>query len=57
MKQKTLGIISATCQVRILSPYTESFWRPCAIDEFGVPAFIGPDEMGYGVDDIDTMFD
>jgi hypothetical protein len=35
----------------------ESFRRPCAIDEFGVPAFIGPDEMGYGVDDIDTMVD
>jgi len=29
----------------------------CAIDELCVPAFIGPDEMGDGVDDIDTIFD
>jgi hypothetical protein len=28
-----------------------------AIDEFCIPTFIGPDEMGDGVDNIDTMFD
>jgi len=26
-----------------------------AVDELCVPAFIGPDEMGDGVDDSDTM--
>jgi hypothetical protein len=25
------------------------------IDEFCFPAFLGPDQMGDGVDDIDTM--
>jgi len=29
----------------------------CIVDELGVSAFIGPDEMGDGVDDIDTMID
>jgi hypothetical protein len=28
-----------------------------AVDELCVPAFIGSDEMGDGVDDIDTLFD
>jgi len=28
----------------------------CAVHELGVPAFVGPDEMGEEVDDIDTMF-
>jgi len=29
----------------------------CAVDELCVPGFVGPDEMGDGVDDIDTMLD
>ena len=29
----------------------------CAVDELCVPAFVGPEEMGDSVDDIETMFD
>ena len=29
----------------------------CAIGELFIPAFVGPDEMGDVVNDIDTMFD
>ena len=29
----------------------------CTIDELCVPAFVGPDEIGDSVDDIESMFD
>jgi len=29
----------------------------CAVDELYLPAFVGPDEMGDLVDDIETKFD
>jgi hypothetical protein len=34
----------------------ELLQRLCAIDELGVPVFVGPDEMGDLVDEIETMF-
>jgi hypothetical protein len=49
--------ISATRQVRIPSKYKERLQLLCAVDEICVSAFVGPDEMGDVVDDIDTMFD
>jgi len=49
--------ISSTLQEQIISKYKERLQLFCAIDELRVPAFVGPDEMGDGVDDIDTMFD
>jgi len=44
-------------QERIISKYKERLQLLCAIDELCIPAFVGPDGMGDGVDDIDTMFD
>jgi hypothetical protein len=35
----------------------EPFQLHCAIDQLCVPAVDGLDEMGNGVDDIDSMFD
>jgi len=49
--------ISTTRQERIISKYKERLQLLCAVDELCVPAFVGPDEMGDGVDDIDSMFD
>jgi hypothetical protein len=49
--------ISSTRQERIISKYKERLQLLCAVDELCVPAFVGPDEMGDGVDDIDSMFD
>jgi hypothetical protein len=49
--------ISSTRQKRIISKYKERLQLLCAVDELCVPAFVGPDEMGDGVDDIDSMFD
>jgi len=49
--------ISATRQVQIISKYKEHLQVLCTVDELCVPAFVGHDEMGDGVDDIDTMFD
>jgi len=41
----------------MISKSKEHLQLLCAIDELCVPAFVGHDEMGDGVDDIDTMFD
>jgi hypothetical protein len=49
--------ISSTRQERIISKYKERLQLLCAVDELCVPAFVGPDEMEDGVDDIDSMFD
>jgi hypothetical protein len=49
--------ISSTCQERIICKKKKRLQHLCTIDEFSVPAFVCPDEMGDGVDDIDTMFD
>jgi len=49
--------ISATRQVQIISKYKAHCQLLCAVDEVCVPAFVGPDEMGEVVDDIDSMFD
>jgi len=49
--------ISSTRQERIISKYKERLQLLCAIDELCVPAFVGPDEMGDGVDDINIKFD
>jgi len=51
------NFISSTRQKQIISKHKESLQLLCAVDELCVPAFVGPDEMGDGVDDIDTMFD
>jgi hypothetical protein len=48
---------SSTCQEQIIGKYKERLQHHCAVDELGVPAFVGPDDMGDRVDDIDTMFD
>jgi len=49
--------ISSTGQEQIISKYKECLQLLCAIDDLYVPAFIGPDEMGDAVNDIDTIFD
>jgi len=51
------NVISSTHQERIISKYNECLKLLWAIDELCVPAFVGQDEMGDGVDDIDTMSD
>jgi len=38
-----------------MSNYKEGLQLLCAIDELYVAAFIGPEEMCDGVDDIDNM--
>jgi hypothetical protein len=48
--------ISPTCQARIIQKYKERFQLLGTIDELCVPAFVGPDQMGDLVDDIETMF-
>jgi hypothetical protein len=49
--------ISPTLQAGIIRKYKERLQLLCAVDELCVPAFVGPDEMGDLVDDIETMFD
>jgi hypothetical protein len=49
--------ISPTHQARMIGKYQEHPQLLCAVDELGVPAFVGPDGMGDVVDDIETMFD
>jgi len=49
--------ISPTHQAGIIQKYKECLQLLCAVDELCVPAFVGPDEMGDLVDDIETMFD
>jgi len=49
--------ISSTPQARLISKYKGRLQLLGAVDELCVPAFVGPDEMGNGVDDIDNMFD
>jgi len=55
--QTTLNSISRTRQARINHKYKECLQLLCAVDRFCVPVFVGPDEMGDLVDDIETMFD
>jgi hypothetical protein len=40
----------------MIRKYKECLQLLCAVDEFCVPAFVGPDEMGDLVDDIESMF-
>jgi hypothetical protein len=49
--------ISPTHQARIIRKYKERLQLLSAVDEMRVPAFVGPDEMGDLVDDMETMFD
>jgi len=49
--------ISPARQAGIIRKYKERLQLLCAVDELCVPAFVGPDEMGDLVDDIETMFD
>jgi len=51
------NFISSTRQERIISKYKERLQLFCAVDTLFVPAFVGPDEMGDGLDVIDAMFD
>jgi hypothetical protein len=48
---------SSTDRERIISKYRERLQLLSAGDELFVPAFVGPEEMGEVVDDIDRMFD
>jgi len=52
-----LNLISPTWQARIIQKYKERLQLLCAIDELCVSAFVGPDEMGDLVDDIESVFD
>ena len=49
--------ISRTCQARIIRKCKERLQVLRAVDEFCVPAFVGPDGMGDLVDDVESMFD
>ena len=49
--------ISPTRQTQIIQKYKKRLQLLCAVDKLCVPAFVGPDEMGDLVDDIETMFD
>jgi len=49
--------ISPTRQAGIILKYKERLQLPCAVDELCVPVFVGPDEIGDLLDDIETMFD
>jgi hypothetical protein len=49
--------ISPTRQARIIQKYKERLQLLCPVDKLCVPAFVGPDEMGDLVDDIETIFD
>jgi len=41
----------------MISKCKKRFQPLCTVDELCVPALVGPDGMGDGVDDINTMFD
>jgi len=49
--------MSPTRQAGMFRKYNERLQLLCAVDKLCVPAFVGPDEMGDLVDDIETMFD
>ena len=49
--------ISPTRQARIFQKYKERLQLLCAVDALCVPAFVGLDEMGDLVNDIESMFD
>jgi len=49
--------ISSAGQVHIIRKFKEHVWLHYTVDEWWVPAFVSPAEMGNGVDDIDTMVD
>jgi len=49
--------ISPTRQAGSIRKNKECLPLLCAMDELCVSAFVGPDEMGDFVDDIETMFD
>jgi hypothetical protein len=48
--------ISPFRQAVIIQKYKEHLQLVCAVDELGVTAFVGSDEMGCLVDDIEPMF-
>jgi hypothetical protein len=48
---------SPTRQAGNIRKYNERLQLLCAVDALCVPAFVGPDEMGDLLDDIETMFD
>jgi len=48
--------ISPTRQTRIIRKYKEQFQLLFGNDQLCVPTFVGPDEVGDLVDDIETMF-
>jgi len=50
-------VISSTCKVQIIGNYKEHPQLLWAVDELYVPAWVGPDELGVVVDDIDTILD
>jgi hypothetical protein len=47
--------ISPTRQARMIQKYMERLKLLCAVDELYIPAFVGPDEMGDLVEDIETV--
>jgi len=49
--------MSPTRRVQILSKSQKRIQYQLTVDELYAPAFVSPDEMGDGVDDIDTIFD
>jgi hypothetical protein len=48
--------ISPTHHAQNIRQYNQRLQLLCAINEFNVPAFVGPAERGHLVDDIETMF-
>jgi len=52
-----LNSFSATCQAKIIIKYQECLKHLYAVDELCVPAFVRQNEMGDGVDEIDTIYD
>jgi hypothetical protein len=51
-----LNSFPPTRSAKIISNYKECLQLLCVVDELSVPAFVGPDEMGDLVDDMETMF-
>jgi len=49
--------MSPTRQARIIRKFWECLQQLHAFDDLCVPVFVGPDEMGDSVDDIETVFD
>jgi len=49
--------IFPTRQTGIIRKYHERLQLLCAVEELYFPAFVGPEEMGDLLEDIETMFD